>query len=119
MAVWLTPITIPGPATSRVIMLGISVEIYGLTFMEKNWRDALCRMREDPCAHSCVLTATFVGGLEMATPFDQFLATKNGHPGDSDRRSVLSFLQRHGDTAVLLRPVPHSHRVHVAEPPRA
>jgi hypothetical protein len=37
MAVWLTLVTIPGPVTSRVIILGISLEIHSHTFMEEHW----------------------------------------------------------------------------------
>ena len=38
MVVWLAPITIPDPKTNRVIILGISLETYSLSFMENHWR---------------------------------------------------------------------------------
>ena len=45
MAVWLTPITTPGPVTSRVIILGISLEIYGLSFVEEHWESYVAASR--------------------------------------------------------------------------
>jgi hypothetical protein len=50
MVVWLMPFTIPGPTTNRIIILGISLEIYSLKNVESSWRTLVRRLRCCWCA---------------------------------------------------------------------